>query len=56
MLNVQISPHQALQEISDYSRKLRHGLRNLLEVGDIPTGATPKEIMNVNDRYHKSVQ
>ncbi len=50
MLNVQIPPQQALQEMFNYSRKLRHGLRNLLEVGEIPTGATPKETICREDK------
>lgn len=45
MLNVQIRPDKALDELLSISRKLTHGMQNLLEVGEISTGVTPKEIV-----------
>src|SRR5436190_787704 len=35
MSNIQIRPDQALAEISDFSRKLQRGARQLFEIGDI---------------------
>ncbi|MBI3897207.1 MAG: class III poly(R)-hydroxyalkanoic acid synthase subunit PhaC [Gammaproteobacteria bacterium] len=50
MLNVQIRPDQALEEITNFSKKLGKGLQNLLEFGEIPTGATPKEAVYQEDK------
>jgi polyhydroxyalkanoate synthase subunit PhaC len=43
--NVPIPPGNGLQELWGISRKLHQGLQNLLEVGEIPTGVTPKQIV-----------
>lgn len=50
MLNVQIRPDQALDELTRFSRKLSEGLQNLSDVGEIPTGATPKEAVYHEDK------
>jgi polyhydroxyalkanoate synthase len=50
MLNVQIRPDQALDEMTRFSRKLGEGLQNLAELGEIPTGATPKEAVYREDK------
>jgi poly[(R)-3-hydroxyalkanoate] polymerase subunit PhaC len=50
MLNLQIRPDQALDELTQFSRKLSEGLQNLSEIGEIPTGATPKEVIYCEDK------
>ena len=50
MIPVQIRPDQALEELTNFSQKLGHGLQNLMEVGDIPTGVTPKEPVYHEDK------
>jgi polyhydroxyalkanoate synthase len=50
MIPVQIRPAQALEELTNFSQKLGHGLQNLMEVGDIPTGVTPKEPVYHEDK------
>jgi len=50
MLNVQIRPDQAFDEMTRFSRKLSDGLQNLSELGEIPTGATPKEAVYREDK------
>ena len=50
MIPVQIRPDQALEELTKFSQKLGHGLQNLMEVGDIPTGVTPKEPVYQEDK------
>ena len=50
MRNIHIRPEKALQELLSYSQKLGHGMQNLLEVGDIRTGVTPKEAVYREDK------
>ena len=50
MIPVQIRPDQALEEVTSFGQKLGHGLQNLMEVGDIPTGVTPKEPVYHEDK------
>ena len=50
MLNVQTRPDQAFDELTRFSRKLSDGLQNLAELGEIPTGATPKEAVYREDK------
>ena len=50
MIPVQIRPDQAFEELSSFSQKLGHGLQNLMDVGEIPTGVTPKEAVYREDK------
>ncbi len=50
MIPIQIRPDQALEELTNFSQKLGHGLQNLMEVGDIPAGVTPKEPVYHEDK------
>lgn len=50
MTPIQIRPDQALEELSTFSQKLGHGLQNLMEVGEIPTGVTRKEPVYQEDK------
>jgi polyhydroxyalkanoate synthase subunit PhaC len=50
MLNVQITADEALKELGRFSQKLGNGLSTLLDVGEVETGATPKEVIHREDR------
>ena len=50
MPKVQIHPEQAIEELAAFSKKLSRGLQNLLEIGEIPTGVTPKEAVYREDK------
>jgi polyhydroxyalkanoate synthase len=45
-----VSPQDILAEARDFNEKLSHGLTNLLEVGEIPTGVTPRESVYEEDK------
>lgn len=48
-------PDALLQELVGYSQKLTHGVRNLMEVGEISTGVSPKSPVYGEDKlvlYH----
>ncbi len=50
MMPFDIRPDAVMQEVSDYSKKLTHGLQNLMEVGEISTGVTPKTAVYHEDK------
>jgi polyhydroxyalkanoate synthase len=50
MIPFQIRPDETLEELSRFQQKLGHGLRNLMEVGEIPTGVTPKQAIYREDK------
>lgn len=50
MPSVHIPPEDAFQEFAGISEKLSRGLDHLLDVRDIPTGVTPKEVVYREDK------
>jgi polyhydroxyalkanoate synthase subunit PhaC len=50
MTPIQIRPDEALDELSSFQRKLSQGVQNLMEVGEITTGVTPKEFIYSEDK------
>jgi len=50
MIPFQIRPDEAIEELNTFQQKLGHGLRNLMEVGEIPTGVTPKQAVYREDK------
>jgi polyhydroxyalkanoate synthase len=50
MMPFDIRPDAVMQEVSAYSKKLTHGLQNLMEVGEISTGVTPKSAVYHEDK------
>ena len=50
MIPVQMRPDQIMAELAEFQTKLGHGLQNLMEVGEIPTGVTPKEAVYEEDK------
>ena len=50
MLPLQMSPDQIMEELNSLTRKLSHGLQNLMEVGEITTGVTPKQAIYSEDK------
>lgn len=47
---IEIRPDEVLEEISNFQRKLTHGFQNLLDMEEIPTGVTPKEVIYQEDK------
>ncbi|NTV96722.1 MAG: class III poly(R)-hydroxyalkanoic acid synthase subunit PhaC [Thiobacillus sp.] len=45
-----IRPDAVMQEVMGYGQKLSHGLKNLMEVGEISTGVTPKTAVYQEDK------
>ncbi|MCB1802914.1 MAG: alpha/beta fold hydrolase, partial [Gammaproteobacteria bacterium] len=55
MIPFQMRPDEILNEARSFNEKLAQGVGNLMEVGDIPTGVTPKEPVYKEDKmvlYH----
>lgn len=50
MFPIQIRPDQATDEMLAFNRKLGEGLHNLLKIGSIDAGVTPKEIVYREDK------
>ncbi len=50
MTPIQIRPDEALDELSGFQNKLTHGVQNLMEVGEVSTGATPREVIYDEDK------
>ena len=50
MINFQISPDKLAEEMADYSRKLGHGIQNLVDAGDIDTGVSPRTPVYKEDK------
>jgi polyhydroxyalkanoate synthase len=58
MFPIDIRPDKLSEEMLEYSRKLGHGMENLLDAGDIDTGVSPKDAVYREDkltlyRYHR---
>jgi polyhydroxyalkanoate synthase len=52
---VNLRADKVMEELSEFQQKLGSGLQNLMEVGEIPTGVTPKEPVYQEDKmvlYH----
>jgi polyhydroxyalkanoate synthase len=47
---IDIRPDKLTQEMLDYSRKLGHGMENLLDAGEIDTGVTPRNAVYTEDK------
>ena len=43
-------PDAVMQELTAYGQKLSHGMKNLMEVGEISTGVTPKTVIYQEDK------
>lgn len=50
MPSLHIPPEDAFKELAGVSEKLSRGLHHLFDVGDIPTGVTPKEVVYREDK------
>jgi len=52
---MEMRPDQIMEEVTDFNRKLTHGLQNMMNVKEIPTGVTEKEAIYTEDKmvlYH----
>jgi len=45
-----LDPQALTEELVDFNTKLTHGLQNLMDVGEIPAGVTPKEAVYQEDK------
>jgi len=55
MIAIQLKPEQILNEITNFNVKLAEGIKNLRNVGDLPSGVTEKEAVYTEDKltlYH----
>lgn len=55
MKAIDLKPDQILSEVANFNMKLAQGLKNLREVGDLPSGVTPREAVYSEDKltlYH----
>lgn len=43
-------PDAVMQELMSYGQKLSHGMKNLMEVGEISSGVTPKTVVHREDK------
>ena len=50
MINFQIRPDKLAEEMADYSRKLGHGIENLIDAGEIDTGVTARTAVYKEDK------
>ena len=50
MLPFDMRPDAVMQELTAYGQKLSHGMKNLMEVGEISTGVTPKTVVYQEDK------
>ena len=50
MSPIQIRPDEALDELTKFQAKLTHGVQNLMDIDEITTGVTPKEIIYQEDK------
>ncbi|HPE78635.1 MAG: class III poly(R)-hydroxyalkanoic acid synthase subunit PhaC [Gammaproteobacteria bacterium] len=50
MIPFQMRPDEILSEARGFNEKLAKGVGNLMEVGEIPTGITPKEVVYKEDK------
>jgi polyhydroxyalkanoate synthase subunit PhaC len=55
MIAIQLSPDQILKEVTNFNVKLAEGIKNLRQVGDLPSGVTEREAVYTEDKltlYH----
>lgn len=55
MSAINLHPDQILQEIGNFNSKLAEGIKNLQQVGELPAGVTPREVVYTEDKltlYH----
>ncbi len=45
-----LTPEAVVEELTRYGQKLTHGMKNLMEVGEISTGVTPKTAVYSEDK------
>jgi polyhydroxyalkanoate synthase subunit PhaC len=50
MMPFDMRPDAVMQELTAYGQKLSHGMKNLMEVGEISTGVTPKTVIHQEDK------
>lgn len=50
MLPFDMRPDAVMQELTAYGQKLSHGMKNLMEVGEISSGVTPKTVVYQEDK------
>ncbi len=50
MLPFDMRPDAVMQELMAYGQKLSHGMKNLMEVGEISSGVTPKTVVHQEDK------
>ncbi len=50
MMPFDMRPDAVMQELTAYGQKLSHGMKNLMEVGEISTGVTPKTVIYQEDK------
>ncbi len=50
MMPFDMRPDAVMQELTAYGQKLSHGMKNLMEVGEISTGVTPKTVIYREDK------
>jgi polyhydroxyalkanoate synthase len=50
VINFQIRPDKLTEEMLEYSRKLGHGIENLIDAGDIDTGVTARTPVYQEDK------
>jgi len=50
MLPFDMRPDAVMQELMSYGQKLSHGMKNLMEVGEISSGVTPKTVIHQEDK------
>jgi len=50
MLPFDMRPDAVMQELMNYGQKLSHGVKNLMEVGEISSGVTPKTAVYREDK------
>ncbi len=50
MIPFDLRPDSVMQELLAFNQKLGHGLRNLMDIGEIPAGVTPKTAVYHEDK------
>ena len=50
MMPFDMRPDAVMQELMVYGQKLSHGVQNLMEVGEISSGVTPKTVVYQEDK------
>lgn len=55
MIAIQLSPEEIFKEVTNFNAKLAQGVKNLRQLGDLPSGVTEKEAVYKEDKltlYH----